>query len=144
VTTDDLARRLLVTFIGELDDQVSAMNADLIALEKDPVDEERLRSLFRAAHTIKGAARAAGVGIIEEVCHALEALLSDVRSGTAALTGSDFARLFAVVDGLGEAAAALGRGDVVEEKALRHLIPMLDAWSLALPQHAAEWRLHLQ
>lgn len=133
MTSDDLARRLHETFIGELEDQVRAMNTDLLALEKDPSDAERLRSLFRAAHTIKGAARVAGIAIIEDACHALEALLSDVRSGASTLTGSDFARAFAVVDGLGDAAVSLRSGAPVAEKALRSLIPLLALRTHAVP-----------
>ena len=57
------------------------MNADLLALEADPADAERLKSVFRVAHTLKGAARAAAVAPIEEGCHAMEALLTEAATG---------------------------------------------------------------
>ncbi|MEO5509260.1 MAG: response regulator [Longimicrobiales bacterium] len=138
MTQEDLARRLLTTFIGELEDQVRAMNSDLLSLEKDPIQPERLRSLFRAAHTIKGAARVAGVPVVEDACHALEALLSDVRAETTTLSGSDFARMFAVVDGLTEAAVSLRAGEPVVEKSLRQVIDLLSRRSMSMPMAAPQ------
>ena len=68
----DLTARLLATFIGELGEQVETMNRELLALETAPGDRDRLHALFRVAHTLKGAGRAAGVPLVERVCHALE------------------------------------------------------------------------
>jgi two-component system chemotaxis sensor kinase CheA len=76
-----LAARLLAAFLEDLEEQLRAMDADLLALEAHPADGERLRSLFRVAHTVKGAARAAAVPLVEEACHALEARLAEVRDG---------------------------------------------------------------
>ena len=60
MTSDALAARLLQTFVGELEDQLAALDADLVALEShDGMDAERLASVFRVFHTLKGAARRA-------------------------------------------------------------------------------------
>jgi two-component system chemotaxis sensor kinase CheA len=107
---DQLAARLLATFLGELEDQVRAMNADLLALESRPRDPEGLKSLFRAAHTLKGAARAAGVQLIEQACHSLETLLAEARDGKRALGPKEFALLFAATDALGDAGTRLKAG----------------------------------
>ena len=72
MSRDQLATRLLATFVGELEEQVRTMNADLLALEATPADAERLKSLFRVAHTLKGAARAAGVHLVEQVSAAAQ------------------------------------------------------------------------
>src|SRR5690348_13636623 len=100
---DALAARLRATFLGELDDQVRVLNADLLALESAPRDSERLRSVFRIVHTLKGAARAAGVPLIEAVCHELETGLVSVREGKGILRKADFTRLFAAADALVDA-----------------------------------------
>ena len=92
---DALAARLRATFLGELDEQVRTLNADLLALESAPRDSERLRSVFRVVHTLKGAARAAGVPLVETVCHDLETGLVSVRDGKGVLLDADFTRLFA-------------------------------------------------
>ena len=55
-----LIKRLMATFLEELAEHVAALNNDLLALEKAPSDEEsadRLKRLFRTAHSLKGAAR---------------------------------------------------------------------------------------
>lgn len=108
-----LAARLLATFQGELEDQLRVMNADLLALEATPNDAERLRSLFRVAHTLKGAARAAGVPLVERACHALETLLAAARDGTAPLEPGRFPLLFSAADALeGARQRLLGDGDL--------------------------------
>jgi two-component system chemotaxis sensor kinase CheA len=107
---DQLAARLLATFLGELDEQVSEMNADLLALEAQPTDGQRLRALFRVAHTLKGAASAAGVAPIEQACHTLETLLAEAREGRLTLGAEEFALLFAAADALGDAGRRLKAG----------------------------------
>jgi two-component system, chemotaxis family, sensor kinase CheA len=102
MTDDALAARLLVIFTDELDEQVQQLNNDLLALERTPGDAERLRAVFRVMHTLKGASRAAGLPLVEELCHALESELSRVRDGGTPLGGAQIALLFEAADALGE------------------------------------------
>ncbi|MGH7719197.1 MAG: Hpt domain-containing protein, partial [Gemmatimonadaceae bacterium] len=81
MSRDALSARLLATFLEELDEQVRALNDDVLALETSPGDGERLTRVFRIAHTLKGAARAAGVPLVESVCHRLESLLVAAGGG---------------------------------------------------------------
>jgi two-component system chemotaxis sensor kinase CheA len=104
---DRLGARLLETFLGELDEQLRAMNADLLALEAAPGDANRLKSVFRVAHTLKGAARAAGIPAVEKTCHALESMLAEAREGKRKLGGGEFALLFSAVDALADAGRRL-------------------------------------
>lgn len=106
----ELSARLLATFLEELEEQVRTMNADLLALEAAPADAARLKSLFRVAHTLKGAARAAGVPLVEQACHALEALLAKARDGAIALGPKEFQLLFAAADALREAGERVRAG----------------------------------
>ncbi len=110
MNSHQLAARLLATLQGELEEQVGAMNADLLALEAVPGDAERLRSLFRVAHTLKGAARAAAVAPVEQACHALETLLVEARDGRLTLGPPEFALLFAAADALADAGQRLKVG----------------------------------
>lgn len=107
---DQLGARLLATFTAELEEQVRAMNAALLALEAEPAAAERLKSLFRVAHTLKGAARAAAVAPVEQACHALETLLVEARDGRLTLGPPEFALLFAAADALGDAGKRLEAG----------------------------------
>ena len=105
-----LAARLLATFLDELEEQLLALDEDLLALERDPADAERLRSVFRVAHTLKGASRAAGVHAIEEVCHALESMCAAARDAGAPLASSQVSLLFAGSDALRDAGRLLREG----------------------------------
>ena len=52
----EFARRLMATFLEELHEHVEGMNRDLLALEKNPPEDEReeiLKTLFRAARVWK-------------------------------------------------------------------------------------------
>lgn len=105
-----LAARLLATFLDELDEQLHALDEDLLALERDPADAEHLRSVFRIAHTLKGASRAAGVHAIEEVCHALESMCAVARDSGTPLASSQVSLLFAGSDALRDAGRLLREG----------------------------------
>jgi two-component system, chemotaxis family, sensor kinase CheA len=112
VTRDELTERLLATLVGEIEEQVERLNEELLALERDPANSEHLRAVFRIAHTLKGAARAAGVASVEGLCHDLETLLADARGGRLRLVESQFTLLFAAADALSSAARELRRGEL--------------------------------
>lgn len=118
MTDDALAVRLLAIFVEELDEQVQQLNEDLLALERTPGDGDRLRGVFRVVHTLKGASRAAGLRLVEEVCHALEHGLSRVRDGGEALGGAQIALLFEAADALGEVRDELRLGHPAPDAAL--------------------------
>lgn len=79
INRDELAARLLQMFSAELEDQVVLLDAHLVALEARPDDPAEAKAVFRVLHTLKGAARAAGVKEVEDVCHDLESLLAHIR-----------------------------------------------------------------
>ena len=111
MTSDTLSTRLRAAFLGELEEQIRVMNADLLVLEREPSNADRLKSLFRVAHTLKGAARAANVPLVEQACHAMESLLARAREGTVTLYGAAFATMFATADALADARDRLARGE---------------------------------
>ena len=124
---EELSARLLATFLLELQEQAASMNADLLALEAEPADLDRLRALFRGAHTLKGAARAAGVPLVEESCHALEALLAEARDGKLTLGGEHFSLLFEAVDALADAGRRMQAGTALTDSPLSHVARQLGA-----------------
>ncbi|BAH38380.1 putative chemotaxis protein CheA [Gemmatimonas aurantiaca T-27] len=129
---DGLSARLRATFIGELEEQVVAMNTALLALEQQPSDSEQIRVLFRVAHTVKGAARAAAVTPVELACHALETFLARARDGSATLGAPQFAALFAGADALVDAATKLRAG-----QELTRGIP-INTWFLGFDANVGE------
>ncbi len=127
MSPEDLSARLRATFVQELEDQLRAMDTSLLALESRPGDGDAIRTLFRAAHSVKGAARVAGVPLVEEACHALETVFAQVRDGTRALDGSDFSLLFAITDALGDAARRLRADESLDDGSLPQLLPRVRA-----------------
>jgi two-component system chemotaxis sensor kinase CheA len=81
---DDLLRELLATFAVEAREHLQAMGGHLLELEKSskPSERERLLSeVFRAAHSLKGAARAVGAEAVETLAHRLETFFVLVQGG---------------------------------------------------------------
>jgi len=127
MSPDELAARLRATFAGELQEQMRAMNEAVLALETAPDRLEHVDALFRVAHTLKGASRAADVPAVERVCHALESLLAEARDGARTLGAGDFQLLFAAADALADAGERLSAGREVDDVRLGALLRTLKA-----------------
>src|ERR1700733_14069195 len=103
---DDLVQRLMVKFVGELEDHARALERDLLALEKSPAPDvkgELFASLFRTAHSLKGSARTVRVSLLETTGHRLEEIIGAARDGRLPVDAAFFELLFATVDAIGEA-----------------------------------------
>ena len=104
---------ILQTFADELDERVADMERSLLALERpapDNVHAEEARALFRAAHSLKGAARAVGVKEIEAVCHELESRLAPLRASGGTPDAPLIELLLSSRDALADAGARLRAG----------------------------------
>jgi two-component system chemotaxis sensor kinase CheA len=98
---DKLIQRLRATFTSELREHVEAFNRELLSLERggnDATRAESIKTLFRTAHSLKGAARAVNAGKLEQVCHKLEEVLQGLRDGSRPLTPEIFETLYRAVD----------------------------------------------
>jgi two-component system chemotaxis sensor kinase CheA len=114
---EQLIQRLMATFLGELDEHARALNRDLLALEKDPRGTERAelcKTLFRTAHSLKGAARSVSLGPIETACHRLEGILAEVRDGLFTPGPDLFQLMFATVDAIEAAGQRLREGQPLD------------------------------
>ncbi|ARS88865.1 chemotaxis protein CheA [Natrarchaeobaculum aegyptiacum] len=87
-------------FVQESAERITQLNNDLLAIERDPDDEEAMRRLFRTAHTLKGNAGGAGFDAASDLAHALEDLLEAVRSGRVDVTPALMDVAFDAVDEL--------------------------------------------
>ncbi len=131
---DELIRRLTATFLEELAEHVRVFNAELLLLEQNPPlarREEAIHSLFRAAHSLKGAARAVSATGIESVAHRLEDLLARIRDGKRQLTPDLFRVLFAAADGFEGAGRRFSEGSAADA-GLGSLVEQLNA-ALSVP-----------
>ena len=80
--SDEFARRLLSTFRVEADEHLKIITSGLIELEKDPDLQSKagiIETVFREAHSLKGAARAANLTDIETICQSLESVFSALK-----------------------------------------------------------------
>jgi two-component system chemotaxis sensor kinase CheA len=127
----------MATFLDELAEHVGSFNDDLMALEKNPTDDERgrrMQSLFRTAHSLKGAARAVNLEVIERTCHLLEDQLAAVRDQRGPLERDLFELLFAAADALEEAGMRLREQRDLADSPLAALASRLEAGAnLPLP-----------
>ena len=109
---DALIKQLMATYLEELDEQVRALNRDLLELEKTPPKarcDELYKSLLRTAHTLKGASTSVEIRPVALACHQLEDALAAMQRGELAPSAELFAALFALADSLEEAGNRLRR-----------------------------------
>ncbi len=69
----------------DAESQVQALDAGLLALERDSAAASHLEACMRAAHSLKGAARVIGLSVGAEVAHAMEDCFVAAQRGAIAL-----------------------------------------------------------
>src|SRR3990170_1406596 len=98
-------------FAVEAEEHLQALGASLLALDRDsatPEAREAAETMFREAHTLKGAARSVGRTDVETLCQELESLLGRVGRGELAPSAALAGELRAAIDGLGRRLTAGG------------------------------------
>lgn len=82
---DEILAQLREIFRGELADQVRLLQqqrAILLRVQSTPQErQEAIFEIYRAVHSLKGAARSVGETALVGLCHALEEALGDARHG---------------------------------------------------------------
>jgi two-component system, chemotaxis family, sensor kinase CheA len=122
---DERGAELRDLFYETSQELLQTLNDEALKLEKTPGDEEIVRSIRRAAHTLKGDSAACGLREISELAHQFEDALS--MEGTA--TQAAVAEIaFAAADLFSEIIAAYrGGGKLPSTKALSKKIQDLTA-----------------
>jgi two-component system, chemotaxis family, sensor kinase CheA len=96
---DALMKELLQMFSVEAAEHIQTLNQTLLKLEREPESaQEYLNAAFRAAHSLKGSARAVELLDIEKVAHEAEAILSSARNGKLTFNGEVVDALLAATD----------------------------------------------
>ena len=120
VTTDsDFLKKLLSTFKVEAEEHVGAMSAGLLALEKASAPDERrqiVETIFREAHSLKGAARSVNASQIEKICQPLESVFAALKREEIVPTAELFDTLHQAVDLLSRLLSTLDAGATVAAK----------------------------
>ncbi|MFO7749409.1 MAG: Hpt domain-containing protein [Desulfobacteraceae bacterium] len=91
---------LIVVFVEESVEHLESIEPDLLKLEKDPenIDSDIVNSIFRAVHSIKGAAGFFGFQNVGHLSHRMENLLSLLRDGEISITDEFTDALFSGID----------------------------------------------
>ncbi len=130
-------KRYAELFRAEARERLAEMNTSLLAIERGE-GLDRVSELFRSVHTVKGMSAAMGYESVRDLSHALETLLDLMRRDSIAITPSVVEVLFASVDGL-EAAVAAVSSDSPAGSDVRALIRSVEAITA---QSAPEAELH--
>jgi two-component system chemotaxis sensor kinase CheA len=100
---ETIQARLLATFAAEAQEHLQALTEQLAALTRGlPPDEanEVVAAIFRAMHTLKGAARAVSLLDVEALCQGMETILDRISRGDLHLTPAILERLREGIDGV--------------------------------------------
>lgn len=98
---DNVLRELMQTFQTEAVDYVKTMNQSLLQMERaetDPQRQEHVQAAMRAAHTLKGAARAVNLLSVEKITHQMESIMEMERDQADSLTANAYDTLYTALD----------------------------------------------
>ena len=136
---------VLEYFLPEAAEHLEAMTTALLAIEAGARDEDTLATVFRAAHTLKGAAYTVGCAPLGDATHQIEDLLDTVREHrlpvTPAVTEAIFAGTAAIKRVLQNGAAVSDEAAQALERATRALCALTASESLrerAVPRPSGE------
>jgi len=142
----EFLKRLRATFRVEAEEHCRAISSGLIELEKTPAAERRaelIETVFREAHSLKGAARSVNMRDIESLCQPLEGAFAALKSREVSLSPALFDLFHRAVDNIAElVAAANGERTLRDRTRARELIRQLgevaqDAAPAGKPEEAA-------
>ncbi|WP_153555257.1 hybrid sensor histidine kinase/response regulator [Roseimaritima sediminicola] len=128
MNNQELAKLLMATFLEELHEHTGCLGRELLAMEKPQSDQQRQESInqmFRAAHSLKGAAAVVSAEPIRTACHVMEDFFSELRDGQRDLDESMTSTMLKTVDAIEEAAGRLRSEKPLEEAPLQQMIPVL-------------------
>ena len=130
----------LALFAQEAEQRLGELASQLLDLERVGNDAELVASIFREAHTLKGAAAVVGLETFSGVAHVMEDLLEQLRSGDRMATPALVDGLLAAVDGLAAMLprAIRGEDDQATADAITHALRVLAEGDSAVAPEATE------
>jgi two-component system chemotaxis sensor kinase CheA len=105
-------------FAQEAREQLAAMEEGLLRMEQGEQDSDTLNAIFRAAHTIKGAAGVVEIHHIEKFTHILENLLDKLRNGELQVSSEMITALLKGCDHIGALLDRVEQGVLEEDPAI--------------------------
>jgi len=131
---------VLEYFVPEAVEHLESMAQSLIALEGEGATDSEIAELFRAVHTLKGAAYTVGCGLIGDLAHRIEDMLGEIRERQRPLDRPAIETVFAGLDALrllvrsGEERADTRGGAYERAIGLLDALPTIDRAPVFAPQ----------
>ncbi|KLO22397.1 chemotaxis protein CheA [Marinitoga sp. 1197] len=118
----------LNVFIEEANENLQKLNDELLDLESNPDNMEKVNEIFRVMHTFKGMAGTMGFDKIAKVSHKMENILDKIRKGETKVTSDLIDLLFKTLDALNESIADISNGGKGNLTSLDDLISILEKY----------------
>jgi len=80
---EEFLKHLQIIFRVEAKEHIRELSSGLIELEKTPKAKntsELIETIFREAHSLKGAARSVNMKDVESICHLLETIFGKLKN----------------------------------------------------------------
>ncbi|MEZ5680430.1 MAG: chemotaxis protein CheA [Erythrobacter sp.] len=106
---------LLADFIAETREMLEASGGEIVAWEANPADTERLDTIFRFVHTVKGNCGFFDFPRLEKLSHAAEDALSECRAGRREPDSALVSAVLAIIDRISEMTDAIEAGEEFPE-----------------------------
>jgi two-component system chemotaxis sensor kinase CheA len=123
--------KLLATFRVEAEEHIAALSKGILAIEQKPVEatkQELIQTIFREAHSLKGAARAVNQQVVQALCQSMENVLSAWKQGNLQECQALFDTLYATVDWISKGIGPQSDlSDLEKKQSLKGLLDRLDA-----------------
>lgn len=131
---------LMRLFFSDSEEELTRMEAAVLALENRPDDGSMVDALFRSAHTLKGNAAMLAVDGVAKFAHVLEDLLHALRSGQVPVAGELATVLLRAVDTLRRMLASLQAGAPDDPQQRKGIEEELAGWVAVVGRAAAAGR----
>lgn len=128
-------------FFEESREGLEAMESGLLNLDVGVPDPEVVNTVFRAAHSIKGAAGTFGFNNISQFTHVLESILDDVRSRKRGVTQELVDVLLQSVDGLRYMLDCVKSGASLDQNRIEAITEKLQSLPAEPQPVPAGWRI---
>ncbi|MBN2049976.1 MAG: chemotaxis protein CheA [Spirochaetales bacterium] len=112
---DPQNEELLKDFFIEAELQVEILEKNILVLEDNPSDSDAVDEIFRAAHTLKGAAGTVQMEELAKFTHLCEDVLDGIRSGAVSVTGDVIDLLLSSIDVIKAILEVRAAGGVYDE-----------------------------
>lgn len=118
---EEFLKRLQATFRIEAEEHIHELTAGLIELEKSSDTEKKkkvLETIFREAHSLKGAARSVNMKDVESICQILESVFGELKNEQITLSVGQFDLIHNSINNISKMVSTDGIKDIMDTREL--------------------------